>query len=380
MTEDDGIRRALSAYAAGAPDTDPRAALPATLARRRQVRLVSAAGVALAVVMGVAGFAALGQHQSPSDSITAAEDESPEPSASERPSTQPSPSTSPSASESASSVVLPPSATAVPSPSSSGEDPPVDELRVSMSGPTSLSTAQYATFPVRASDPYYYVGLDRISWGDGAPWTGYAGGHYSGVPCANPPAPKPHTLTDNGWEHAWRHPGTYVVEASVSTWRCDRDRPLATRTVQITLVVKAGQVMSNGPKQPILDVEIRGRESSSRLMAGVHGAAKDLDGYLTQVEIDWGDGQHTVIPPQEKCADGDGRHYPDYTLLNIQDQSPSSPPGAGAGHYYEAPGMYTVVVRATSTGCDGQSPQQVSESATVTIPPMNTSASPAAER
>lgn len=383
MTSDDtsddrDIRHALFDLAAHAPVSDPRAQLPSTLARRRNRRLTSLAAVAV-VALAATGVASLNRSTNPAnDRLIAAEGETPAPVGSETPTTEPSPSASGSpsalASESASAAasVVPVSPTAAPSPAASSaepvEEPSAEGLQASMDGPTKLSTAQYGVYPVRASDPQHWVWLDYVSWGDGDAWRAHVVNPYSSSRCSAPPAPKRHELVNNAWDHAWRHPGTYVVEASVSTWRCDVDRPLATRKVRITVVVAAGAIQSNGPKQPDLDVRVTASESS-RPTARVWGGAKDLDGHLTGVDIDWGDGQSSTMPPTEDCHDGGGRYYPHFTMLNIQgDGSASAPPGSGAGHYYSAPGTYTVVVRASSRGCDGGSEQQLAQSFTITVP------------
>jgi hypothetical protein len=243
-----------------------------------------------------------------------------------------------------------------------------------MTGPTALATFQTGRYPVTASDPYYWVSLVHVSWGDGLSESpiDWVNNRQYPYPCsAEDLAPSPRELAENDLRHAWRQPGTYVVEAMVSSWRCGFDAPMATRRVRVTVVVEPGEVSSNGPQLPDLsDLEIVDTMARipGRLDVSVYGDAEDLDGHITRVAVDWGDGTTTTLPPNDHhCSDGGGRYYPEGEYAEHVNEK----------HEYAVRGEYTIVVHVTSTGCDGLSPQETSRSFAVGTAAASSSPSPA---
>jgi hypothetical protein len=112
---------------------------------------------------------------------------------------------------------------------------------------------------------------------------------------------------------------------------------------------------AQGPSRPVvaLDTTLRppGHEADLRWLSVV-GTARDGDGWLRPLELDWGDGSPPqVFPewPRDLACQPTLSGWPLPTQLTMATGS--------AIHEYAAPGTYTVTLTAVSTACDGSERQ-----------------------
>jgi hypothetical protein len=352
------LRRTLSEYADGAPHRDPRPGFARALARRRRTRTAFAGGATLALV-AVAVLFTVTRAPGPNDRLATGEAPSESPGTTLSPSGTPSPTATATPSDT-------PSGTPSVSPAGSQTGPAAgpDNLHVTLAlDADAPATAEYALLRVRGGDPDAYPYVDRVAWGDGDTFPLYdrSGSHAWDCGPGGPPATSgPGTLSANA-DHAWRHPGTYTVEVTVSSWTCGTSLPQETATFPLRVVVRAGEVTSNGPRLPgwssVHVNQLQTGPSPNPLRVVLSTMAHDDDGYFPGGVIDWGDGTSTPVGPKMACDDGGGRYYPHRTDLYVDGE-----------HTYDSAGTYTVTIRATSTGCDGGSPQKTAKTVTVTVP------------
>lgn len=225
------LRRALDAYAAAAPDADPRPGVRALLARRRKVRAAAVAGtacLALAAAVGLRGPGATsglvatdGSSPTPTASYTG-EEPSPTPTALPAESTAPAPgdATPGATSTPAASEAAEPPDTRPITVTERGEDGLVIRATLSQRGPVAGSKV---TLTVEATDDNGEPQVVSLSWGDASEpgsmtivdcWQ-----RGSLLPTLSPsptPSPVPGRL-DTSFTHAWSEPGRYVVVLKVQS-------------------------------------------------------------------------------------------------------------------------------------------------------------------
>ncbi len=358
---DDDIRDALRRYATAAPDTDPRGALPGTLARRARRQRVAVASVAcLAALVAGTGVAVLTSTPAGSDRLIAAADPTTEPPATEEPEPEPPPTAEPSPAVTKTAHPVPGGTPSPSTPPTTAPPPgPVPGLTVGLSlEPAGPETATYATLKVGANDGDGHPSVSAIRWGDG---TEEPMPVRPAVSCALPP-PGPREPEPTAWtasyEHAWRHDGTYTIEVVVrSGYECDYS---AREDVveRLTVEVAAGVIRSNGPARTrARDVEALRPDGAGERTVRLLGFLADRDGYVTGATVDWGDGTTTEVTNDRACDDGDGQHYPVHGDFAVE-----------ADHEYAETGDYDVVVTWSSAGCDFMDAQQGRWSGSVTVP------------
>jgi hypothetical protein len=125
----------------------------------------------------------------------------------------------------------------------------------------------------------------------------------------------------------------------------------------ITIAIGDGPSSAQGPEPPTLTLDTSPDPPgpATGLHAGIFVWARDPDGYISSVLIDWGDGTPVVqssgdpLPCQPTLAG-----WPASSEFHAPQ---SQPPFI---HDYAAHGNYTITVTIISTGCDGSDPQQTS--------------------
>lgn len=156
-------------------------------------------------------------------------------------------------------------------------------------------------------------------------------------------------------DHAYRVAGAYLVEAVAVSADCGRER----RRVHVSqsITIGPGVVLANGPlpiEPEAIPEPVNGRDPS---LVYVSATAMDGDGYVREIVVDWGDGTPpAAIPfPLAECTDP-GSTYPFSSV------------GESLSHQYASSGMKTIIITATSSGCDGTDIQTASTTETVTAP------------
>lgn len=133
-----------------------------------------------------------------------------------------------------------------------------------------------------------------------------------------------------------------------------------------SVTVAGGAITSQGPAAPTVEVTLAAGAGGE---ATLDGAVADPDGWVSRVEVDWGDGTPaTVVSQGVTCRTGDGG-WPVGSPILLK----SLPAGAAIGwtataprHAYATAGTYTVKVTGFSSGCDGGAPQQATRTLTWT--------------
>jgi hypothetical protein len=368
---DDDVRAALAAYAEGAPlPLDPKPAVHRRIAaaRRRRTATVSTA-LAVALVAPVAavalahgdGNARLTQAASaPPPTRSYVSFASPSPSAPAPRGSRP-PRRSPGAFLTPSpSARLTQQPVVVPGPTVEESYPP--GLRVSVSlDPAGPAAATYAVLTIDATDDDGSPLVTAVDWGDGDVRT-------FGYPMAACPIIEPDTTDEprgarntGTFTHAWRYPGVFTVSVTVLSMRqCTRrPPPREEQTATVTAAVGDGPVVSNGAHHPrVGDTGAVHDEGTAARAVRLYADLSDDDGYVGAATVDWGDGSTpATFTNEEPCDDGDGRHYPTWGSMVLQ-----------AEHTYAADGTYTATVTFTSTGCDGEDPQEASGDERFAVP------------
>lgn len=124
-------------------------------------------------------------------------------------------------------------------------------------------------------------------------------------------------------------------------------------------VAPGGTATSQGPSLPAFRNGV-GRYGPTQYdndpsYVTVHAQVSDIDGYISKLVIDYGDGATETIPETAMgCRESDGG-WPKESFM----QTPNNPPPT---HQYAARGTYTITVTAYSQGCDGRDVQQASSS------------------
>jgi hypothetical protein len=362
---DDELRRALDRYAAAAPDTDPRPALDARLARRSRMRAVAGVAAAAAFVAGT-GVAVVLDRDRPADVLVTAE-----PSETATPGADPAtPSPSPTSSASASpspaesAQPMPPASrpstpSSPPAQTSEPRRPPVTAtaegaygLRVRITlDPGDPDAGDTARLVAEVTDDDGSMDTVSLDWGDG---TGES--VLVTAQCApDPPLgqrrdPQPVDVTQT-YSHAWRNPGEMRVTFHVrSRLQCQDEPAPEEATATLVAHVRPGSVSSNGPAAPaIRNVTTQPASEGGPYEVELGASASDADGYVGAVVVDWGDGTSDTYGNEMACGDGDGRHYPDAPGVELL-----------RTHDYRRSGTFTITLRVASTGCGGRDPQRTS--------------------
>jgi hypothetical protein len=209
--------------------------------------------------------------------------------------------------------------------------------------PGAPRAGELARLRVRVRDRDGVVVSFNADFGDGAR-TGYVADLACRPPAQASATTAPPTPSDSEetHEHAYRHPGQYALKVSVSTASCTA--PHEDATVVVPIAVGGDRSPSNGPRLPTVHHWVTAAPTDPLTGTTVHVEVGDPDGYVSAVEVDWGDGSTPEVIRFDvaDCRD-DGKDWPS-SERNLR-------------HRYR-PGTYTYRVRVTSTGCDGRDGQE----------------------
>lgn len=326
---DDEIRRALAAYATGAPEASAGLGGRARALRAKRVR-TAAAGAAVVAIVATA-TTAVAVHGGGTSRLSPVADPTP------------------------SATVESPSPTAEPTvaPAMIATAHGAEGLNLTATlMPGGLATAVVARLDVAVTDDDGSPRVTEIEWGDGVKYgPGYplAMCPYLSPPPSHPPRAKQPGHVSETFRHSWRRPGTYTVYVHTrSMLQCIADPPpMETAIATLTVRVTPGASVANGAMLPHFDDPQVVPYDNDPLHVTFNGGLHDEDGFVENVVVDWGDGtpRETVALPDDPCDDGHGTHFP------VTDTY------AQAEHTYARAGTYPIEVTFVSTGCDGSDAQ-----------------------
>jgi hypothetical protein len=156
--------------------------------------------------------------------------------------------------------------------------------------------------------------------------------------------------------HAYRTSGRYEVRASAGSGGCDTK--IESVAVSGEIEVLPATVPTNGPMQPKAEITHEYYIDGDPTMLVTDIGGTDPDGYVTRVELDWGDGSdsHVNDASLDRCEEKEG-DWPD-TYLGDQPK-----------HRYPENGTYRLTLTVTSVGCDGGAEQTDVRTETFSYPP-----------
>lgn len=195
----------------------------------------------------------------------------------------------------------------------------------------------------------------HVDFGDGQEWGGVpmdlvCMGRMKGEKPHEPPSRDSETLT-----HSYPESGTYEVLVETFSGGCQVDHETARLWAEIEVTGAAGA--SNGPQPPRAKIghAYYTNGDPSILVTDIGGY--DDDGFVSRVEVDWGDGSapETFTRPLSECEQDRG--WPTGWFSDMLD------------HVYPEPGLYEVAIEVTSVGCDGEDAQTDTESRVLRYPP-----------
>lgn len=157
-----------------------------------------------------------------------------------------------------------------------------------------------------------------------------------------PPAPLNKTMT---LEHPYKRAGVYDVSVEVRTGDlCGPGSRQETARIRGRVGVFGAEATSNGSEKPQLALaQVPGEDQG---MTYIRIRAKDLDGYVSEIRLDWGDGSEpTVLSFPLADCEGPRAGWPNSHRTRV------------IAHRYPARGPWSGTARLTSVGCDGKHPQ-----------------------
>lgn len=128
--------------------------------------------------------------------------------------------------------------------------------------------------------------------------------------------------------------------------------PTTTSIPPLPTTIAVAPYPPNGPALPVVSVRLSAQLPDGTVTV-VAGEVQDLDGWIRDVKIDWGDGTPPVS--LDMSLDGGpcpmaGGFFPAGSLLSL--------PPDKSFHRYAGPAPRTITVTAASTSCDGVSDRQ----------------------
>lgn len=190
-----------------------------------------------------------------------------------------------------------------------------------------------------------YVGM--VS-GDGTTGFGLTKGYYSYTrvhpECTATPAGAHHvSLT---LPIAWRTTGEKAVAVDVYRSNgCDSSRPMSFKRVSLTHTVSGKDAeATNGPQLPKVDFYVTRTDKDCAELC-VRISASDLDGIISDLVVDWGDGTSDRIYSGEGCASEPAQHWP------------RNPKPVVVNTSHPVKETRSPTLHFTSAGCDGGSLQ-----------------------
>lgn len=246
----------------------------------------------------------------------------------------------------------------------------VEGLNVDLDAPSSAKAGEMVSIRVRVRDDRGVLeGPVMLDLGDGS---GYVGGAFGRAQTEvagdavcdeiEGRAEEPGTTrVERSYQHAYRHPGSYVIRAVVGTGSGCGGEEVEAEAEEVTREIVIGgtrTATSNGPREPRVQIgKPYGIRGSNSVVIDVAGS--DDDGFVRRLEVDWGDGTKPEVFGRglDECeSSGDTWPRSTYSTGEIH-------------HQYKERGQYDVTVTATSVGCDGAYGQVATGSRRVSYPP-----------
>ncbi|HVF20262.1 MAG TPA: hypothetical protein VNA14_08465 [Mycobacteriales bacterium] len=234
-----------------------------------------------------------------------------------------------------------------------GPSPETTELRVTLHvRQRTVAVGQLVEADLAVDDadglPAEYV----LDWGDRPASPNHPGALCGAGAAARTARP---THWTNRVEYSYRLAGTYVVSYRMRTLGC-ATAITEERRAEVVVTVLAGPLPTNGGRRPQGFVSMTNRDATVR-GAVVEVQAQDLDGWVTQMIVDFGDGRAArLVENPQRCVARRG-------------EWPSTPYFA---HRYDAPyqvvGSYVVTLTVFTAGCDGRNVQQTTVRQKVVVP------------
>lgn len=250
-------------------------------------------------------------------------------------------------------------------PATTTTSPPPIQLRSAAGGltldatiePGSASRAALVRFTVQATDEQGGLVAAGVDYGDGTP-VGIPGPPHADCrtsPAGTAKASEP-THEQVVFEHAYRQSGSYRVHVVVTAGGCNRPDARTDASTDY-LVLSVGPLLSNGPRLPTVATTQPPADSTHNdpSTAYIDIDATDLDGYISSVVVDWGDGTSPTVKTTSlaECIE-EATHFPVSSRV------------VEATHRYLTGGTHSISVIASSVGCDGASRQDAKVSGSVT--------------
>jgi hypothetical protein len=222
------------------------------------------------------------------------------------------------------------------------------ELSLTMT-PPDPHVGEQIRFDATASYPGPCCTLMSLAFGDGYHQTET----FDALPC--PGTSDAPTSVQATFTHTYNQPGKWHLLFSEGTGRCPG--PIQSGAALITIAVGDGPSTSQGPQLPTLQLDVSPDPPGpvGGLHAGIFVWARDEDGYISAVLIDWGDG----TPVAQSSGDPIPCHLTsaEWPVSSEFHAPQSQPPFI---HDYATQGVFTITVTVISTGCDGDDAQHVS--------------------
>lgn len=155
-------------------------------------------------------------------------------------------------------------------------------------------------------------------------------------------------------DHVYNQNGRWEFIVTATSGNCEH--PGSDGWLRAWIQVGAGQTTSQGPEAPEirLDQFVDPGSPPPRDVFQPYVWGHDIDGYVSKLVVDYGDGSS----PQSFPGDPNGcRQGPSGWPAESEATTPWDPP---PHHRYAAPGTYRVRATVISEGCDGGQRQKVS--------------------
>ncbi len=194
-----------------------------------------------------------------------------------------------------------------------------------------------------------------LDWGDARARPNEPAARCGAVTTVASYQPRP-THWTNRVEYSYRKPGRYTVVYRMRTHGgCGTTAAAEEQTARAVITVVKGPLPTNGGRRPQAFLSLSSQGKSGDVVVDVQG--QDLDGWVTQMIVDFGDGTPArMVENPSRCVAG-------------KDEWPSTP---YFSHRYDAPyqvvGSYTATLTVFTAGCDGTSVQQTTVRQQVVVP------------
>lgn len=197
-----------------------------------------------------------------------------------------------------------------------------------------------------------------LDWGDGRARTNEPAARCDNAARVGRSAAQTAAAThwNNRVEYSYTRPGRYEVIYRMRTHGgCGGRAEAEEQVARDVISVLPGTVPTNGGRRPQAYVTTRSLASGSGIAVDVQG--QDLDGWVSQLIVDFGDGTSArVVDNPQPCTARAGE-WPSTPYLSHRFEAP-----------YRVAGRFTISLTVFTTGCDGADSQQTTVRQAVVVP------------